>query len=129
MAPTNGGIRGLDCLLLRHPHGGRREQAPRLRRHVRPAVHERGGPRRSRISFQEGGRMTTPDTTASGLAPGYLVAAPGLRDPTFARSLVLMVEHSPDGSLGFIVNRPSPVTAGGRERGGEGGGGEVRGRR
>jgi len=56
--------------------------------------------------------MTTPDTTASGLAPGYLVAAPGLRDPNFARSLVLMVEHTPDGSLGFIVNRPSPVTAG-----------------
>ncbi len=56
--------------------------------------------------------MSTPDMTTSGLAPGFLVAAPGLRDPNFARSLVLMVEHKPEGSLGFVVNRPSRVTVG-----------------
>jgi putative transcriptional regulator len=56
--------------------------------------------------------MTTSETTTSGLAPGFLVAAPGLRDPNFARSLVLMVEHGAEGSLGFIVNRPSPATVG-----------------
>jgi len=56
--------------------------------------------------------METPETTASGLAPGFLVAAPALRDPNFARSLVLMVEHGPSGSLGFVVNRPSPLTVG-----------------
>jgi putative transcriptional regulator len=49
---------------------------------------------------------------ASGLAPGFLVAAPGLRDPNFARSLVLMAEHGPEGALGFVVNRPAPVTVG-----------------
>jgi putative transcriptional regulator len=56
--------------------------------------------------------MSTPDMTTSGLAPGFLVAAPGLRDPNFARSLVLMAEHKPEGSLGFVVNRPSRVTVG-----------------
>jgi putative transcriptional regulator len=41
----------------------------------------------------------------SGVAPGFLVAAPILRDPHFAGSVVLMVEHSEQGALGFIVNR------------------------
>lgn len=41
----------------------------------------------------------------SSLAPGFLVAAPILRDPNFAGACVLMVEHSAEGALGFIVNR------------------------
>lgn len=44
------------------------------------------------------------------LAPGFLVAAPALRDPNFLRSVVVLVEHGPDGSLGFIVSRPAPVS-------------------
>lgn len=54
--------------------------------------------------------MRTPNTATSGLAPGFLVAAPGLRDPNFARSLVLMADHAPEGALGFVVNRPATVT-------------------
>jgi putative transcriptional regulator len=46
----------------------------------------------------------------SGLAPGFLVAAPALQDPNFARSLVLMAEHHGGGALGFVVNRPGPLT-------------------
>jgi putative transcriptional regulator len=46
---------------------------------------------------------------ARGLAPGFLVAAPALADPNFAGSLVLMAEHQGEGSLGFVVNRPSPI--------------------
>jgi putative transcriptional regulator len=42
---------------------------------------------------------------SSSLAPGFLVAAPILRDPNFAGSVVLMVEHSELGALGFVVNR------------------------
>jgi putative transcriptional regulator len=41
----------------------------------------------------------------SSVAPGFLVAAPILRDPNFAGSVVLMVEHSEHGALGFVVNR------------------------
>jgi putative transcriptional regulator len=54
--------------------------------------------------------VATPDVTTAGLAPGFLVAAPGLRDPNFARSVVLMAEHTPEGALGFVVNRASRVT-------------------
>lgn len=46
----------------------------------------------------------------SELAPGFVVAMPSLRDPNFARSVVLLVEHGPNGSLGFVVNRPSRLT-------------------
>ena len=41
------------------------------------------------------------------LAPGFLVASPGLRCPFFHHTLVLLVEHDDGGSLGFVLNRPS----------------------
>ena len=47
---------------------------------------------------------------ASNLSPGFLVAAPSLRDPHFDRALVLLVDHRPEGSLGFVVNRPASTT-------------------
>lgn len=46
---------------------------------------------------------------ASELAPGFLVAAPSLRDPNFERAVVLLVEHREEGSLGFVVNRPAGI--------------------
>jgi putative transcriptional regulator len=43
-------------------------------------------------------------------APGMLlVAAPGLTDPNFNRTVVYLVEHGPQGSLGVVLNRPSEV--------------------
>ncbi len=56
--------------------------------------------------------MTDSEELDTRLAPGLLVAAPTLVDPNFARSVVLMAEHRPEGSLGFIVNRPAPVELG-----------------
>jgi len=50
-----------------------------------------------------------PALPASGLAPGFLVAAPALTDPNFARSLVLVAEHHGEGALGFVVNRSAPI--------------------
>lgn len=52
------------------------------------------------------------ERSASHLAPGFLVAAPGLRDPNFEGSLVLMTGHRKAGSMGFVVNRPAPVSLG-----------------
>jgi len=46
---------------------------------------------------------------ATDLAPGFLVASPILQDPNFARSVVLLVDHRAEGSLGFIVNRPAEI--------------------
>ncbi|MGF1464549.1 MAG: YqgE/AlgH family protein [Sandaracinaceae bacterium] len=43
----------------------------------------------------------------SELAPGLLIAAPGLRCPFFHHTVVLLVEHDDSGSLGFVINRPS----------------------
>jgi putative transcriptional regulator len=53
----------------------------------------------------------TSSRSASHLAPGFLVAAPGLRDPNFAGSLVLMTGHRKAGAMGFVVNRPAPISA------------------
>ena len=38
-----------------------------------------------------------------------LVATPGLLDPNFADTVVLMLEVDGDGALGVVLNRPSPV--------------------
>lgn len=35
-----------------------------------------------------------------------LVAMPGLGDPRFDRSVILICAHSPDGAMGLIVNKP-----------------------
>ena len=51
------------------------------------------------------------ERSASHLAPGFLVAAPGLRDPNVAGSLVLMTGHRKAGAMGFVVNRPAAISA------------------
>ena len=38
-----------------------------------------------------------------------LVATPRLEDPSFRRTVVLMVEHTAEGSIGIVLNRPSPL--------------------
>ena len=53
------------------------------------------------------------DRSGSGsvLAPGsLLVAAPGLLDPNFHRTVVYLIEHRDGGSLGVVLNRPSEVS-------------------
>ncbi len=45
------------------------------------------------------------------LAPSLLVAMPQLRDPNFARTVVLLCEHGPGGAMGFVVNRPTETRA------------------
>src|SRR4051812_3702666 len=38
-----------------------------------------------------------------------LVAGPALQDPNFRRTVLLICEHTDDGALGLIINRPTPV--------------------
>lgn len=53
---------------------------------------------------RHGGLEVTPGT--------LLVAAPGLLDPNFHRTVVYVIEQGPGGSLGVVLNRPSdtPLT-------------------
>ena len=41
-----------------------------------------------------------------------LIAGPGLGDPNFWRTVVLVVEHNEDGAMGLVLNRPSETTVG-----------------
>lgn len=41
-----------------------------------------------------------------------LVAAPALVDPNFHRTVVLMLDHTDDGALGLVLNRPTDLVAG-----------------
>ncbi len=43
----------------------------------------------------------------SGLTGKLLVASPGLVDPNFARTVVLVCEQSDEGALGVVLNRPA----------------------
>ncbi len=40
-----------------------------------------------------------------------LVATPGLSDPNFRRTVLLMLEHNEHGALGVVLNRPSRFTS------------------
>jgi putative transcriptional regulator len=40
------------------------------------------------------------------LAGQLLVAAPGMDDPRFAGTVILIVQHGPGGAFGIVVNRP-----------------------
>jgi putative transcriptional regulator len=42
----------------------------------------------------------------------FLVAAPGLLDPNFYRSVVLLIKHDEEGAFGLILNRPTENTVG-----------------
>jgi putative transcriptional regulator len=41
-----------------------------------------------------------------------LIAGPGLLDPNFWRTVVLVIEHTEEGALGLVLNRPSETTVG-----------------
>jgi putative transcriptional regulator len=40
-----------------------------------------------------------------------LVAGPALVDPNFHRTVVLICEHTDEGAMGLVLNRPSPIPA------------------
>ncbi|MGX9963431.1 YqgE/AlgH family protein [Roseomonas sp. F4] len=48
-----------------------------------------------------------PESSADGyLAGQLLVAMPGMSDPRFARSVICLCAHSPDGAMGLVLNQP-----------------------
>jgi putative transcriptional regulator len=51
-------------------------------------------------------------TEVSSLTGRLLVATPALADPNFDRAVVLLLDHDEKGSLGVVLNRPTPVGVG-----------------
>lgn len=51
-------------------------------------------------------------TGVSSLTGRLLVATPALADPNFDRAVVLLLDHDAEGSLGVVLNRPTPVDVG-----------------
>src|SRR5689334_7301746 len=43
------------------------------------------------------------------LAPALLLSMPQLRDPNFARTVVLLCKHFEEGAFGLVMNRPLPT--------------------
>ncbi len=50
-----------------------------------------------------------PEPSSDLTAPVLLVAMPQVLDPFFHRSVVLLLHHEEEGSLGLIVNRPTDI--------------------
>ena len=50
------------------------------------------------------------DAAVDSIRGQLLIAGPTLQDPNFWRAVVLVVEHTPDGALGLVLNRPSETT-------------------
>ncbi|MCX5199628.1 YqgE/AlgH family protein [Streptomyces sp. NBC_00249] len=48
-------------------------------------------------------------TEVSSLTGRLLVATPALADPNFDRAVVLLLDHDEQGSLGVVLNRPTPI--------------------
>lgn len=51
-------------------------------------------------------------TEVSSLTGRLLVATPKLADPNFDRAVVLLLDHDLEGTLGVVLNRPTPVGVG-----------------
>lgn len=43
------------------------------------------------------------------LANHFLIAMPAVQDPFFGGSVVYLCEHSPEGAMGVVINKPSPI--------------------
>jgi len=48
--------------------------------------------------------------SATWLRGHFLVAMPGMSDPRFARSLIYVCEHSDQGAMGIVVNKPTDMS-------------------
>lgn len=49
-------------------------------------------------------------TATSGFTNHFLIAMPSLADPNFFHSVTYICEHSAEGALGIVINRPADLT-------------------
>lgn len=53
--------------------------------------------------------MPKKETDHMSMAPCLLLAIPQLHDPNFRKSVVLLVENQPEGSVGLVLNHPTEM--------------------
>jgi putative transcriptional regulator len=49
------------------------------------------------------------DSAQINLTHHFLIAMPGLRDEAFERSVVYLCDHSENGAMGIVINKPSEI--------------------
>jgi putative transcriptional regulator len=64
------------------------------------------------FSWQTSIVTTSEDPSTSSLALHLLCAVPQLADPNFVRSVVLIIDHTPQGAFGLVINHELPTTIG-----------------
>jgi putative transcriptional regulator len=69
-----------------------------------------GGDRTRRSGWLVGARCQ--NERVDSLKGKLLLASPALEDPNFARTVVLIAEHSEEGAMGLVLNRPAEATVG-----------------
>lgn len=61
---------------------------------------------------EDGGARYNSGMQPVNLTHHFLIAMPSMVDPNFARTLTYICEHSEQGALGLVVNRPTDMTLG-----------------
>jgi len=56
--------------------------------------------------------MSKKNTEHRSMAPCILLAIPQLQDPHFKKSVVLLIEHQAEGSVGLVINQPEEFSVG-----------------
>ncbi len=54
-------------------------------------------------------KIRTTQTFHDSLRNHFLIAMPGLQDPLFNQSLTYICDHTPDGAMGLLINRPMDI--------------------
>jgi putative transcriptional regulator len=50
--------------------------------------------------------LTDPDVRPASLAGQILIAMPAMGDPRFAQAVIYLCDHTPNGAMGIVINRP-----------------------
>ncbi|UUD62585.1 YqgE/AlgH family protein [Pseudomonas seleniipraecipitans] len=50
------------------------------------------------------------DASSSILKNHFLIAMPHMADPNFAQTVIYLIEHSDQGAMGLVINRPNGLT-------------------
>lgn len=68
--------------------------------------------RRNALATGTGGLDTIRMSLATSLTSNFLIAMPGLQDPNFSRTVTYVCEHTDQGAMGIVINRPMEIRLG-----------------